>query len=483
VYRSKLARGLALTLFALAAAVRPGGAQTQTGPCPQIEPYLSIASIGGTATSGGLGHPDQASINVGTCVSLRLVVVRQSGSTITTQDVTNDPNTTFFTSPSRGTFSGTNGSVWCATAAECNLEFPIYGQYLDPCTHTIQRDTVHIHVNPCPPTALLAFTGCPSTPTVVNQTACSGTFPGSVTIPVASGGSGTITTSFNVSGATTATGLTLAQLQALSFNVGTSTVTEVATAGAETISCTFLSLVVTRPTLVVTCPGTQNLGTACTATLSSGLTFPTTGACGTVTLSFGVSGATTGTNLTQAQLLALAFNPGTSTVTVTATTTTGQSTTCSFSVTLTRPTLGITCPGTQNLTGSAANCTATLGSLTFTITGQCGTLSPLSFSVSGATTGSNLTPAQLQALAFNAGTSTVTATATTSTGQTATCSFNVVVSPSTTLAVTCPANQTLTGSSTTCTATLPSGLTFPTTGACGAVTLSFGVTGPRQPAA
>jgi len=290
------------------------------------------------------------------------------------------------------------------------------------------RDTLHVHVNPCPPSPILTITGCPTTPPVVNQTACTGSFPSGVTIPVASGGSGPITTTFNVSGATTATGLTLAQLQALTFNVGTSTVTEVAMDSTSTVSCAFLQLVVTRPTLSVTCPNAQNLAT-CAPNLPGNLNFPVSGACGTVTLSFSVSGVTTASNLTLAQLLALTFNTGKSTVTANASTSTGQMASCNFDVNVTAPSLSVTCASTQNLTGGGTNCTANLpGNLSFPVSGACGTVT-LSFSVSGVTTASNLTLAQLLALAFNIGKSTVTVNASTSTGQTASCSFDVNDSP------------------------------------------------------
>jgi len=145
--------------LALVVTVPPGPAQG--AGCPQIEPYLSFARINGVATTGALGHPDQASISVGQCVTLKMVITTQSGNTITTQDVTTSPNTHFFTDPPHGTFSGPNGSVYCVSAADCNLEFPIYGVYHDPCSGTNQLDTAHIHINPCsPPTALLPTISC-----------------------------------------------------------------------------------------------------------------------------------------------------------------------------------------------------------------------------------------------------------------------------------------------------------------------------------
>ena len=59
--------------------------------------------------------------------------------------LTNDPNTTFFTNPPKGIFTSKN--VWCALAKDRNTEFPIYGQYCNPCDNVCVRATVHVHVN------------------------------------------------------------------------------------------------------------------------------------------------------------------------------------------------------------------------------------------------------------------------------------------------------------------------------------------------
>jgi hypothetical protein len=114
--------------------------------CPQIEPYLTITEVSG----GTKNAPDQATLSLGGCVTLQMLIVKQSGHTTQTVDVTKF--THFFTDPARGTFSGTYLNVFCITdSADCNRQFPIYGDYLDPCTGTHQRDTVHITVSPCEP--------------------------------------------------------------------------------------------------------------------------------------------------------------------------------------------------------------------------------------------------------------------------------------------------------------------------------------------
>src|SRR5438067_41024 len=102
VRRGVINSSLALLLFCLIG--RPGAAQ-----CPQFETLLSIAGV----TGGIQNSSDQATLSVGGCVTLRVIVTRQSGATITSTDVTTSPNTRFFTDPARGSFSGANGSVFC----------------------------------------------------------------------------------------------------------------------------------------------------------------------------------------------------------------------------------------------------------------------------------------------------------------------------------------------------------------------------------
>src|SRR5262249_12966711 len=139
VRRGVINSSLALLLFCLIG--RPGAAQQ----CPQFETLLTIAGV----TGGTQNSPDQATLSAGGCVTLRVIVTRPSGSTITSTDVTTSPNTKFFTDPARGTFSGPNGSVFRVSTAECNRQFPVYVRYTDPCTGTTETDTVHITVLPC----------------------------------------------------------------------------------------------------------------------------------------------------------------------------------------------------------------------------------------------------------------------------------------------------------------------------------------------
>jgi len=134
-----------LASLTLIAAARPGLAQ-----CPQLEPSFSITGV----TNGTQTATDQALVNVGGCVTLRLLIVAEPGGPT---DVTNSANTTFVLDPARGTFTSKN--VWCATAADCGHDLTIYGIYRDPCSGTTLVATVQITVAHCP--ILSPAAGCP----------------------------------------------------------------------------------------------------------------------------------------------------------------------------------------------------------------------------------------------------------------------------------------------------------------------------------
>jgi hypothetical protein len=258
MFGGKLARSVGFTLFALAVAARASMAQT----CPQVDIRESIAAIGGVSTNGNpvVGLPDQASINLGTCVTLQLVIIRQTGSVITTEDVTTNSNTHFFTDPARGTFSGPNGSVWCPTSAECNLEFPIYGTFFDTCTGTTFTDTVHIHVNPCgPPSNVLPTINCAGLDTTVSAETGQCSAHVMLGTPVVGGGVPPLTTVCTAP--IGPNGSTVQVSSGSVFPVGSTTVTCTVTDNiGQTASCTFtVTVLPNAPT--ITCPG--NITTGC----------------------------------------------------------------------------------------------------------------------------------------------------------------------------------------------------------------------------
>src|SRR5262249_30332688 len=116
--RSQRISFILLALLAVSTAGRPAFAQVRT--CPQIEPYLTIVGV----SNGVQNSVDQATLDIGGCVTLHFVVVLQPGGA---KDVTLDPNTHYFSL--YGHFTAKN--VFCVSTADCNKQFPVYAVYHD----------------------------------------------------------------------------------------------------------------------------------------------------------------------------------------------------------------------------------------------------------------------------------------------------------------------------------------------------------------
>src|SRR5439155_1225236 len=172
--------------------------------------------------------------------------------------------------------------------------------------------------------------------------------------------------------------------------------------------------------LSITCPGNQNANTSGDGT-GNCLTVvnypaPTTGGgCGTVTVNCSPASGSS-------------FAKGTTTVNCTATDSLGQMDSCSFAVTVNdneNPT--IVCVLDQNRNTATGVCTYTAVGTEFNPTsfGDNCTGATISYSLSGATSGTGTT---LAGKVFNKGTTTVTWSVTDTSLNTAMCSFDVVVS-------------------------------------------------------
>jgi choice-of-anchor A domain-containing protein len=123
-----------------------------------------------------------------------------------------------------------------------------------------------------------------------------------------------------------------------------------------------------------------------------------------------------------------AFPVGTTTVTSTATDSSGQSSTCSFTVTVvdTQPP-AITCPSNISVNTAPGTCSA-VATYNPTATDNCAGVKVSASPPSGST--------------FPVGTNTVMVTATDASGNTATCSFKVTVTDNEKPQITCPSNIT-----------------------------------------
>lgn len=307
---------------------------------------------------------------------------------------------------------GTTTVTWTATDAAGNTS---------SCNFNV---IVTDNINP-----IITSCGATGTQNVNTNTACVYSVGGTAWDAIASDNCGVSSLTYLLTGATAGSGTTLS---GVSFNTGTTTVTWTATdAAGNTATCNFNVVVTDNVNPVfASCgaTGTQNVfaNDACKYVITGTAWNPTvTENCGTATVAYTLSGATTGngTNLNGA-----IFNLGTTTVTWTATDGAGNTSTCNFDVVVTdniNPTItscGAT--GTQNVNANSG-CTYVLSGNAWnaTATDNCG-VSSLTYTLSGATTGTGTT---LNGIAFNSGTTTVTWTATDAAGNSGSCNFNVVV--------------------------------------------------------
>jgi gliding motility-associated-like protein len=266
-----------------------------------------------------------------------------------------------------------------------------------------------------------------------NPGVCTYTVSGTAWDATATDNCTTVTLTANVTGATTASGLTT--LHGFVFNLGTSTVTWTATDGSSNSATCSYNITVTDNQLpsFTSCVGsTQNVdvdvnecdytvsGTAWDAVATDNCTISSVIA--TLTGATSASGLTTLNNVN--------FNVGTTTVTWTVTDGSNNTQTCTFNVVVTDNILPsfTTCgaPGNQTVNANAGICTYTHpnNSWNASATDNCTVLSVTAV-LTGATTASGLST--LNGTTFNLGTTTVTWTVVDIHGNNSTCSFNVLV--------------------------------------------------------
>ena len=235
--------------------------------------------------------------------------------------------------------------------------------------------------------------------------------------------------SYVLTGATTGSGLTDASGN--TFNVGVTTVTYTVTdLSGNTASCNFTVTVNDLVNPTISCPA--NVNVSCPGVVNALAPTATGDNCGIDSVSYVLTGATTGSGLTDAS--GSTFNVGVTTVTYTVTDLSGNTSSCNFTVTVNdviNPT--ISCPANVNV-----SCPGVVNALAPTATGDnCG-IDSVSYVLTGATTGSGLTDAS--GSSFNVGVTTVTYTVTDLSGNTSSCNFTVTVNDVINPTISCPAN-------------------------------------------
>src|SRR5690554_1873960 len=234
---------------------------------------------------------------------------------------------------------------------------------------------------------------------------------------IASDNCGTTNLSYNLTGATLGSGVTL---DGVEFNVGTTTVTWTATDGASnSVNCAFDVTVTDNENPVISDCGvtgaqTVNANTGvCTYTnIGTAWDVAATDNCTTTTIDYTLTGATTGTGTS---LSGVTFNTGTTLVTWTVTDAGGNTATCSFDIVVNDNQIPViaACPSDITLTNDAAICGASATWTAPTAIDNCGINTFTSTHNSGDV--------------FLVGTTTVTYTATDAAGNTSTCSYDVTV--------------------------------------------------------
>ncbi len=234
-----------------------------------------------------------------------------------------------------------------------------------------------------------------------------------------------LTTSYELTGATTGTGTTL---DGVTFNLGETTVTWTTTDPAgNTDQCSFTVTVEDNEAPAIICVANQTIDTdagVCTYT-HSGIAWDATATdnCSVDTITYELTGATTGTGTT---LDGVVFNLGVTSVTWTAIDGSTNTNVCSYTVTVEdNEAPAITCVANQTIDTDAGVCTYThIGSAwDATATDNC-SVDTITYELTGATTGTGTT---LDGVVFNLGVTTVTWTATDGSTNTDVCSYTVTV--------------------------------------------------------
>jgi len=287
---------------------------------------------------------------------------------------------------------------------------------------------------------------------------------------------------YSLSGATSGTGLTT--LAGVSFNRGLTAVQWTATdAAGNTDVCALTVTVVDHQAPTITCPSNaaaNNTLGACNATVVTG-TATTADNCEVNTLTWALSGATTGVSPTSGinNLGSHLFNVGTTVVTYTVADLQGNTTTCTFSVVVTDTELPtITCNPNYTNVNDAGLCSRSVTLIDPATSDNCLPVAKVTWALSGATTGTSATTGlnYLGTHVYNVGITNVLYTVYDATGNSASCTFTVTINDTEVPVIVCPADYTANNIPGTCAASVATTLQTPTDN-CAVTKLTFTLSG------
>ncbi|HSU27677.1 MAG TPA: HYR domain-containing protein, partial [Chitinophagaceae bacterium] len=263
------------------------------------------------------------------------------------------------------------------------------------------------------------------------------------------------------------------------FNPGVTTIVYTAKdAAGHSVTCTFTVTVTDNfAPVFTTCPSNISQSITSGSNCYKSINPPNpvvTDNCSVTRLNWVMSGATSGSNSSTGinYVGSQNFNTGVTTIVYTAKDAAGNTSTCTFTVTVVDdkdPT--VNCPGNMNVTGTT--CTKSIPTTNPTYSDNCGVTS-FTWVMTGATTGSG--SGNVGSRIFNVGVTTITYTVMDAAGNTGTCSFTVTYKESQNPTVNCPSSVNLNTASGVCTANYT--VAIPTfSDNCGVTTLTWSMSG------
>jgi gliding motility-associated-like protein len=256
-------------------------------------------------------------------------------------------------------------------------------------------------------------------------------------------------------GSSPATGINYVGTQ--TFNLGITPVTyTIRDASNNQTTCSFNVTVIDNVNPVITCPSNMTAFTS-TSSCSASVVTPNptvSDNCTVSSLNWTITQGATTVASGSGNLGTRVFNLGTSTVNYTVTDASGNSSTCSYTVTVTdnvNPT--ISCPSNMTAFTSASSCSANVVTPNPTVSDNC-TVAFLSWTITQGAIVQASGTGNLGTHAFNLGTSTVTYIVTDGSGNTSNCFYTVTVTDNVSPVITCPSNMTAFTSASSCSASV-----------------------------
>ena len=323
---------------------------------------------------------------------------------------------------------------------------------------------------------------CPAT---INVNPAGGACDASATVPAPtlSDNCGIDSLTYTISGTTTTLPLGNTSFTS-TFSLGTTTVTyDIYDQNGNTASCDVDVIVTDNTAPTLDCPSDTTLTIVTGSSIVVGdIAVTASDACGTVNLSYTLSGATTSSGPSSTDASGTDFNTGTTTVTYYANDGNGNLDSCSFFVNVTGGQLNVDCPMDQTGFSDPMACGQMLFGLEPTINSDIANVNSITYTLSGATIGADTLVAS--GSFFNVGETTVTYFIGDVFGNMIQCSFLVTITDTTPPEIVCPTVDAFPSDLGQCFATISSALLAPPISGmfdnCGIDSVGFTLTGANN---